>query len=198
MKRLMVALLCLFILLAFVGCGNNSKQQTGDLAFHDNTNQNNAGQENTGQTDEEQIDTEQNKILIAYFSRVGNTDFPDGVDAIASASLIVKDGEVYGNTQYIATLIQQATNGDLFLIETEDKYPADYDDTDKQGVKESKKQSRPKLASHIENMGDYDTVYLGFPNWYYGTVYFRLHNNNGLVYSNRALYIQRNQKMQKH
>ena len=98
------------------------------------------------------------KTLIAYFSRVGNTDLPAGVDAVASASLIVKDGELYGNTQYIATLIQRATDGDLFLIETEEKYPADYDSTDRQGAKESKENSRPKLASHIENMDEYDTV----------------------------------------
>ena len=72
---------------------------------------------------------------------------------------------MYGNTQYIATLIQRATGGDLFLIETEEKYPADYDATDRQGAKESKEKFRPKLVSHIENMDEYDTVYLGFPNW---------------------------------
>lgn len=75
---------------------------------------------------------------------------------------------MYGNTQYIATLIQRATGGDLFLIETEEKYPAAYDAADQQGAKESKENARPKLVSHIENMDEYDTVYLGFPNWYYG------------------------------
>ena len=72
-------------------------------------------------------------ILIAYFSRVGNTDFPEGADAISSASLIQKDGKIYGNTQYVASLIGQHTGGEMFLIETEEKYPADYDETDEQG-----------------------------------------------------------------
>ena len=80
----------------------------------------------------------------------------------------MKGSELYGNTQYIATLIQRATDGELFLIETEDKYPADYDAADRQGEKESKEKSRPKLASHVEKMDGYDIVYLGFPNWYYG------------------------------
>lgn len=36
-------------------------------------------------------------ILIAYFSRVGNTDFPDDIDAVTSASLLKDDGKLYGN-----------------------------------------------------------------------------------------------------
>lgn len=112
------------------------------------------------------VDSDAN-ILIAYFSRVGNTDFPDGVDAITSASLLVKDGELYGNTQYIATLIQQQTDGELFLIQTEERYPADYDETDRQGQQENRDRVRPALASHVENMDEYDVIFLGFPNWYY-------------------------------
>ena len=37
------------------------------------------------------------------------------------------DGEIYGNTQYVASFIGQHTGGGMFLIETEEKYPADYD-----------------------------------------------------------------------
>ena len=106
-------------------------------------------------------------ILIAYFSRVGNTDFPEDVDAVSSASLLRKDGALYGNTQYVAALIQQATGGDLFLIETEEKYPADYDETDQLGGKENKERSRPALASHVDDIAGYDMIYLGYPNWYY-------------------------------
>ena len=177
MRKVTTALLCAFVLLAFAGCNGNT-QKTGDFSFHDNsaqstqnqngTEQNNPGQDDVYQSAADSKQEEDSKTLIAYFSRVGNTDFPAGADVTASASLIVKDGGLYGNTQYIATLIQRATGGDLFLIETEEKYPADYDATDRQGAKESKEKSRPELASHIENINEYDTVYLGFPNWYYG------------------------------
>ena len=77
--------------------------------------------------------------LIAYLSRVGNTDFPEDVDAVTTASLMRKDGVLLGNTQYIASLIQEHTGGDLFLIETKEKYPADYDETDAQVQQETAK-----------------------------------------------------------
>ncbi|MDD3586845.1 MAG: flavodoxin [Thermoguttaceae bacterium] len=74
---------------------------------------------------------------------------------------------MYGNTQYLAHLIQRVTGGELFLIQTEARYPADYDATVTQGDKEGKAKARPKLASHIENIADYEIVFLGFPNWWY-------------------------------
>lgn len=55
-------------------------------------------------------------ILIAYFTRVGNTDFPEDVDIVTSASLQYVSGELKGNTQLIAEYIQDIIGGDLFLI----------------------------------------------------------------------------------
>ncbi len=167
MKKITAALLCVFVLLAFTGCGKDT-QKTGDYSFHSDSAESNSSRDDASQNGTDSRQDGESKILVAYFSRVGNTDFPDGIDAVASASLIVKGSELYGNTQYIATLIQRATDGELFLIETEDKYPADYDAADRRGAKESKEKSRPKLASHVEKMDGYDIVYLGFPNWYYG------------------------------
>ncbi len=98
---------------------------------------------------------------------MGNTDFPDDIDAVTSASLLKSGGELYGNTQYIATLIQQHTGGDLFLIQTEEKYPSVYEQIDEQGGEEHRSGIRPKLAAHVENMDDYSIIFLGYPIWYY-------------------------------
>ncbi len=111
--------------------------------------------------------SQKSNILIAYFSRMGNTDFPDDIDAVTSASLLKSGGELYGNTQYIATLIQQHTGGDLFLIQTEEKYPSVYEEIDEQGGEEHRSGIRPKLAAHVENMDDYSIIFLGYPIWYY-------------------------------
>ena len=83
-------------------------------------------EEDTGKSDTEVISepddtrkTESGKILIAYFSVPEDVDIND-VDAIAGASVVVRDGEKMGNTEYVARLIQETVGGDLFRIETVD------------------------------------------------------------------------------
>ncbi len=173
MKKTVAWILTVVLILALASCGENPENTDG--AGNIQNASSNAGPQGSQEELEETAtpsesvppENSDSNILIAYFSRVGNTDFPDDIDAVSSASLLRRDGELYGNTQYIASLIQQSTNGDLFLIETEEKYPADYDETDRQGQQENRDQTRPVLASNVENMDDYSVVFLGFPNWYY-------------------------------
>lgn len=169
MKKYIFILLCLSILFVMAGCGNKGQQTPGSIE-HEDTSHEVSEANSADQGDDTSANShvsEGSDILIAYFSRVGNTDFPDDIDAVSSASLLRKDGELYGNTQYIASLIQQATGGTMFLIETEEKYPVDYDETDQLGQKENRERNRPQLTSHVDNMDDFELVFLGFPNWYY-------------------------------
>lgn len=89
-----------------------------------------------------------------------------GVDAVSSASIVVKGNEVYGNTAYVAKIIQETAGGDLFRIETTAEYPLDHDPLVDQAADEQDKNLRPELKNHIEDLGQYDTVILGFPNWW--------------------------------
>jgi Flavodoxins len=105
------------------------------------------------------------KILVAYFSRVGNTNFSDNVDAETSASLnIGKDGLI-GSTEIVAKQIHDLVGGDLVEIQTVAPYPADYRTTVQQNVDESKAGLKPELKTKIKNMDSYDTIYLGYPTW---------------------------------
>ena len=105
-------------------------------------------------------------ILVAYFSRVGNTAWEDGVDAVTSASLNVEDGGFVGNAEYLARMAADATGGDIFLIQTVQTYPSDYRETTDAASVEQGNNARPELASHVENMDQYDTVVLVYPNWW--------------------------------
>lgn len=81
----------------------------------------------------------------------------------------MKNGnQLIGNTEYIADVIVDVTKGDKFLIQTQAKYSADYDELVDQQKEEKTEQSRPALQSHVENFSEYDVIYLGFPNWWYG------------------------------
>ena len=89
-----------------------------------------------------------------------------GVDAISGASIVVRDGEREGNTEFVAKIIQETVGGDLFRIETVQDYPLDHDPLVDQAADEQEENLRPELASHIENLEQYDTIILGYPNWW--------------------------------
>ena len=77
------------------------------------------------------------------------------------------NGKLYGNTEYVATLISQKTGGDLFQIKTEQTYPGTHKELIDAAKKEADGKVRPKLATHIRNLKDYDVIFVGFPNWWY-------------------------------
>lgn len=108
----------------------------------------------------------ESKTLVVYFSRVGVTPFEDGVDASSSASINIRDGKLVGNVQYLAEFIVEETGGDLFQIITEKEYPVEYGDATDFGALEQKNGERPILISHVENMDQYDVIFLGYPNWW--------------------------------
>ncbi|MDD2648500.1 MAG: cyclophilin-like fold protein [Eubacteriales bacterium] len=124
----------------------------------------------------------QNRILIAYFTWADNTvvtdegasiesalrhyanmgDSGSGVDATSSASLLVP-----GNTAIMAGHIHDFVGGDLFSIKVENPYPANYDECLDRAADELDSNARPALKTHVENFEQYDTVFLGMPNWWY-------------------------------
>lgn len=111
--------------------------------------------------------THDTNILVVYFSRVGITPFDmENVDASSSASVNIRDGELVGNVQYLAEYIVEATGGDLHQMITGNEYPADYRDTTDLASQEQADDVRPVLASHVDNMEQYDVVFLGYPNWW--------------------------------
>lgn len=83
------------------------------------------------------------------------------------ASRLVSDGKLQGNTEYVATVISEATGGDLFEIKTVHTYPGTHKELIDAAKKESDEDARPALATHIKNLNEYDVVFVGFPNWWY-------------------------------
>lgn len=71
-----------------------------------------------------------------------------------------------GNTKGIAEEIQNQTGADLFEITMVNPYSNDYNTVLDEAQRDQNEQARPELASHVENMEQYDTVILGYPNWW--------------------------------
>lgn len=95
------------------------------------------------------------KSLIAYFSREGNN--------YVSGSVV---NLPIGNTEVITKMIQEKTGSDMFHIESVNTYPSDYTETTNVAQEELRKNVRPELTAHVENMDSYDVIFLGYPNWW--------------------------------
>jgi flavodoxin len=105
------------------------------------------------------------KVLIVYFS-MPETTSPNNMSRDEDNSVVVIDGKVLGNTQYVAYLIQENAGGDIFRIEPKIPYPTDHKTLLDVANRERRNNTRPELASEIENIGQYDMIFLGYPNWY--------------------------------
>ncbi len=84
---------------------------------------------------------EQSSCLVVYFSQTGNTET-------------------------IAGMIAEHTGGELFHVETVTVYPDEYNDLIEVAKEEQDNDERPELASAVEDMDRYQTVFIGFPNWW--------------------------------
>lgn len=94
------------------------------------------------------------------------TSEPDNMTDEEANSTVVIDGEVLGNTQYMAYVIAENSGADIFRIEPETPYPTDHDTLVDLAAEEQDADARPAIKDQIENIADYDTIFLGYPNWW--------------------------------
>ena len=162
MKKITAVFFSMLLLLSTAACGKEqSLENTASPGAESQTDADESVPAAESSAEAEQSAVSDGNILIAYFS-VPETD---GVDTVAGASRVVVDGEVLGNNQYIAQLIQQETGGELFRIETVQEYPGSHDPLLEFAYNEKADDARPELSTHIENLESYDTIFLGYPNW---------------------------------
>lgn len=71
-----------------------------------------------------------------------------------------------GNTRGVAQLIAEETGGDLFEIATLNPYTDDYNELLDIARQEQSDKARPELNGQVENWDSYDTIFVGYPNWW--------------------------------
>jgi len=104
----------------------------------------------------------QGNILIAYFSLWDNAPWEqEGVDTNTSASVVVDESGASGTTRYVAQMIQDTVGGDIHAIKATEPYSADFDAV----VSENHSESSRAISSTVENMDQYDIVFIGYPVW---------------------------------
>lgn len=129
MKRILPAFLAVILALALTGCaGGAPAASPGPSAADPAPTQAAPAPTQTAQPAEEPDAgaAAGSSILIAYFTMPEDVD-PAGADAVSGASIVVRDGEILGNVEYMAQTIQQAVGGDLLRIETVEEYPLEHE-----------------------------------------------------------------------
>lgn len=160
MKRCVALLMAAVLTFSLAACGTNRSAASDGSG---------AGQETPASQNAEDVpevsassQTAEGKILIAYFTAAENS----GVDAVSSASYSLVNGTEVGRLRAIADMIQAETGGDLFSIQTSVVYPADIGELIDYAAQEQEEDARPELTTHIEGFDEYETIFVGFPNWW--------------------------------
>ena len=165
MKKIFALILAAAMVLAFAACGNSApaeftKKEEAVPPSSSNVQTEPSAPADDAAPDGSQVDdaaqTEQTKggsnMLVAYFSLAGEQY---GVGVVEE-----------GNTSIIAHMIAEQAGADLFEIEPETPYPTTYQGLLDVSQQEMRDNARPEIAGTVENMADYDTIFIGYPNWW--------------------------------
>ena len=93
--------------------------------------------------------------LVIYFSRSGENYFGGNLKNIEK-----------GNTEVIAEYIQNFCDAELFKVEALNDYPYDYMECIDIAKKEMENDERPQIKESLSDISAYDTIFIGFPNWW--------------------------------
>ena len=164
-RRFLIMLAVVMIISIFTGCGSASVKNNQTTKNDSAEKSSDIDSSSNAVMEAVQNNTDDENILIAYFSVPENVD-TDGIDANSGSSIVVKNKDVLGNMQYMAMTIQEAIGGELFRTETTEEYPLEHETLVNQAKEEQNEDARPELATHIENVEQYDIIFLGYPNWW--------------------------------
>lgn len=163
--------LCIPLLLAIAmlsGCGKDSSGSNSATGSGRQQSEKNTETTVSNKTeDSDHMDSNATaKKLVVYFSMPETTN-PENMSREEELSTVVIDGEVLGNTQYVAYIIAENIGADIFRIEPVTPYPLNHSELEDIAQKEQAENFRPEISGTVENIDQYDIIFFGFPNWYY-------------------------------
>lgn len=171
MKKMVSFMVIMVLGLSLTACGSAGTDNTTEKSKQAETQAEESPAAENSDTDKQTAETEkeeetqngeQSKILIAYFSWADNAMQGEDIDAVTSPSVTEP-----GNVAQLASWVSGETGGDLFSIQVKEPYPADWDGCLERANQEKKDNTHPALKNAVEQIEKYDTVYLGYPNWWY-------------------------------
>ena len=154
MKKLVSVLLVLTLLLAFAACGSTNDESSSS-APQQTSASNSAPAEESSRTNDSSASGE----------GAGGPN-SSSTPAETGANALVVYFSWSGNTENVAKAIQSQTDSDIFEIVPATPYSDDYNTVLDVAREEQRSNARPAISGSIENIEQYDVIYVGFPNWW--------------------------------
>lgn len=155
MKKVFSILMVLTLLFSLAACSNSTTNEGSSSPTQQSSDQSSTpAEESNSQNDSSQPVEESNNP--------SNSSAPTET---GSKSLVVYFSWS-GNTENVAKSIQSQTDSDIFEIVPATPYSDDYDAVVDLAQEEQRNDARPAISGNIENIEQYDVVYVGFPNWW--------------------------------
>lgn len=149
MKKLLSMLMVFALLLSLAACSNSTQNEESTSSTPQSSEPSSAL---TEEADNQNISSE----LSA----------PDSEPTETGSKSLVVYFSWSGNTQNVAEEIQTQTDADIFEIVPATPYSDDYDAVLDLAQEEQRNDARPEISGNIENIEQYDVIYVGFPNWW--------------------------------
>ena len=144
MNKKIFALIIVVLVIIIVGVsvymlsGNHNDVETNNNQSSNSVSNNESNETQSNNSND--ITTDGTNILVLYFS-------------------------MSGNTEAVANFIHDEVGGDIVKLETKETYPDDYNDLLDIAQEEQSENARPELSTTIDNLDEYDTIFLGYPIW---------------------------------
>ena len=112
-------------------------------------------------------------IMMTLLAGCGGrgTDVPqtEETDLTNDSKVLVVYFSWSGHLQTMSHWIADETGGDIVRVVTKEPYPEDYNATADRAKKEQDDGTRPEITIELteEELAKYDTIFLGFPVWWY-------------------------------
>jgi flavodoxin len=110
--------------------------------------------ENKGQVEWQEEFTVANNLIL-YYSRKGENYVNGTIKNLSK-----------GNTEIVAEFIQNAVGGDLFQVDTVERYADDYHTCTEEAKKELHNNARPELRKYLDSIEEYDNIFVCGPCWW--------------------------------
>ena len=157
MKKWTSLLLALAMALSLAACGNSNQENSPEPPASASGS---TTEETSALTDTE---TPAEEPTEEPSEEPAGSETPTAED---SSSVLIAYFSWSGNTEQVAQIIQQETGGDLFEIAPATAYTDDYNELLDIAQQEQSDNARPELAGQVENWEQYDTIFVGYPNWW--------------------------------